>query len=249
MTLHRLDELGIGQIAVHHRAIHRQIGCVDLQQQTGFVDRLVFVLHLTRDRREILVLRTVKSVEHRRGYDARRRGGHEALSKLAVRDFLEARDFVLDRLHVEILQFGLTFRSVLLLADMREAPHQARHQFGKFFKLTPAPPLGDASKAAHALRNIGLEADALLFSVITDVDTGCELLLHHMANGLVHFGGHFLYVECFACLLADQQIRQFFVARQAADVGGENAIPAENHENLRRWVVVAALVPAIRGFL
>src|SRR5215475_9390982 len=133
--------------------------------------------------------------------------------------------------NVEIFQFGLTFRSVLLLADMGEAPHQARDQFRKFLELAPAPALRNASEAAHALRNVSLKADALLLSVIADVDACRELLLHHMANGLIHFRVHFLCVECFTGLLADQQIRELFVARQAADVSGENAVAAEDHEN------------------
>jgi len=89
---------------------------------------------------------------------------------------------------------------------MRETPHQARHQFGKFLKLASAPALRNAAETAHPLRNVSLEADALLLAVVADVNSGGELLLHHMANGLVHFQGHFLGIEGFAGLLADQQI-------------------------------------------
>ena len=113
---------------------------------------------------------------------------------------------------------------------MREAPLELLDQVGKFLEFAPAPPLRYAAETAHALRHVSLEADTLLLAVIADVDAGGSLLLHHMAHRLVHFGGHFGGVEFFARLLAYQQIGQFLVARQAADVGGQNAVPAEDHE-------------------
>ena len=124
---------------------------------------------------------------------------------------------------------ALALRRVLLLADMREAPLELLDQFGKFLEFAPAPPLRHAGKTAHALRHVSLETDPLLLAVIADVDAGRGLLLDHMAHRLVHFGGHFLGVEFFARLLAHQQVGQLLVARQAADMGGQNAVPAEDH--------------------
>ena len=47
------------QIAIHHGAVHREVGRVDLQDQPGLVDRLVFLAHLARDGVEIGVVRVV----------------------------------------------------------------------------------------------------------------------------------------------------------------------------------------------
>ena len=46
--LHRFNEAGVIEVAVHHDAIHGEIGGVDLQQEARFVNRLAFVLHLAR---------------------------------------------------------------------------------------------------------------------------------------------------------------------------------------------------------
>ena len=102
----------------------------------------------------------------------------------------------------------------------------ARHQLGKFLEFAPAPALRHAAKAAHALRHVGLEADALLLAVIADVDAGGRLLVDHVAHRLVHFGGHFGGIEFLARFLAHQQVGKLLVARQAADMGGQNAVPA-----------------------
>ena len=112
---------------------------------------------------------------------------------------------------------------------MREAPHQARHQFGEFLEFAPAPALRHAAEACHALRHIGLEADALLLAVIADIDAGRGLLFHHVAHRFVHFGGHFGGIEFFARFLAQQEVGQFLVARQAADMGSQNTVAAEQH--------------------
>ena len=106
------------------------------------------------------------------------------------------------------------------------------HQLGEFLEFAAAPALRHAAEAGHALRHIGLEADALLLAVIADVDAGRDLLVDHMAYRLVHLGGHLLGVECLAGFLAHQQVGQLLVARQAADMGGQNAVPAEDHERV-----------------
>ena len=149
--------------------------------------------------------------------------------RLLGRDRLEARDLAFDRLDVEVFQLGLALRRVLLLADMREAPHQARHQLGKFLELAPAPALRHAAEAGHALRHVGLEADALLLAVVADVDAGVRLLLHHVAHGAVHLVGELGRVHGLARFALDQQVGQLLVARQAADMGGQNAVPAQDH--------------------
>jgi hypothetical protein len=57
-----------------------------------------------------------------------------------------------------------------------------------------------------------------------------------VAHRTVHLRSHFLRIELFAGFLAHQQIGQLLVARQAADMGGQNAVPAEDHA---RWLLLA----------
>ena len=64
MQLAGLDEIGLGEVAIHHGAVHREVGGVDLQDQAGFRDRPVFLAHLARDGIEIGLLRIVIGIEH-----------------------------------------------------------------------------------------------------------------------------------------------------------------------------------------
>ena len=68
-----------------------------------------------------------------------------------------------------------------------------------------------------------------LLAVVADVDAGVHLLLHDMAHRLVHLGCQHLRVVGLAFLLRHQQVGQLLVARQAADMGGEDAVAAEDH--------------------
>ncbi len=136
------------------------------------------------------------------------------LGELAFGNRLEARDLAVDRLHIEIFKVALAFRRVLLLADMGKAPCQVRHQFGKFLEFLAAAALRHAAETGHALRHISLEADALLFAVIADIDAGRDLLIDDMVHRFVHFRRHFIGVEFFAGFLAHQQIGKLLIARQ-----------------------------------
>ncbi len=50
--LDRLGEFAVRLVAIEHGAVHGEIGRIDLQDQSGLVDRLVFLLHLARDHLE-----------------------------------------------------------------------------------------------------------------------------------------------------------------------------------------------------
>ena len=129
-----------------------------------------------------------------------------------------------DRAEVRSARFVVPPAYVLLLADGGKAPHQQCDQFGKLLEFLAAPALRHAGKAGHALRHIGLETDALLFAVVADVDAGGLLMVHDIADRAVHLGVEFLVVVGRAGLLPDQQVGQLFIARQAANVGGQNAV-------------------------
>ena len=129
-----------------------------------------------------------------------------------------------------IFDVGLRFgRALLALGRIREAPHQVGEQLGELLELAAAAALRYAGEAGHALRHVGLEADPALLAVVADVDAGVHLRLDDMADRLVHLVGQHLGVDGFALLLRHQQVGQLFVARQAADMGGEDAVAAEDH--------------------
>ncbi len=206
LQLAGLDEVAVGKIAMHHGAVHGEVGRVDLQHEPGTMDRLVFLLHLTREGVEIGFVRIVIRVQHGRRNDAGRSRGHEHFGECVAGDRLEARDLGLDVLGVLVVDLGLRLGSILLFAHQRKAPHQRSHQLGKLLELAAASTFRDAGKSGHALRHVRLEADALLLAVVADVDAGLLLLLDHMANRLVHLGRHFGCVKGLAGFAANQQV-------------------------------------------
>src|SRR3984885_15766160 len=72
-----LPKLGQFKIGVLDMTAHPQVGAIDLKIETCGDDRLVFRLHRRGDRREISALTRIIVVVKEKGYDARRRGGHE----------------------------------------------------------------------------------------------------------------------------------------------------------------------------
>jgi hypothetical protein len=51
-----------------------------------------------------------------------------------------------------------------------------------------------------------------------------------MVDGLVHLVSQHFRIEALAVFLRNQQVAQFFVAWQAADMGGEDTVAACNHD-------------------
>src|SRR5262249_655960 len=66
-------------------------------------------------------------------------------------------------------------------------------------------------------------------AVIADVDAGGLLLRDHAAHRLIHLRIEYGLVDRLSRLAPDQEIGQRVVARQAADMGGQDAVAAELH--------------------
>ena len=60
----------------------------------------------------------------------------------------------------------------------------------ELLELASAPALRHAAEAGHALRHVGLEADALLLSVIADIDAGSGLPVDDVADRFVQLSCH-----------------------------------------------------------
>ncbi len=84
-------------------------------------------------------------------------------------------------------------------------------------------------KAGHAAGHVGLKTDALLLAVVADIDAGLGLLGDDVAHGTVHFIGELLFAEGLFLLAVNQHFRKRFVAREAANVGGQDTVATEDH--------------------
>ena len=134
-----------------------------------------------------------------------------------------------DRRSAAIVQLALGLGSILHPAALRKTPRQHFDQLGKLLIIAATPALRLTTETGNSLRHVSLEADPLLFSIITNVDTGLRLLFNNVLHRSVHLVRESLLVDFFSLFAANQKVRQHFVTRQTSDMGHEKPIPADLH--------------------
>src|SRR5215468_11238566 len=105
-------------------------------------------------------------------------------------------------------------------------------EFGKRFCLARSGPRARARagvdlEPAEAFVHVGHETRLAIFAIIDDVDAERDLLLHDLPHGLAQPRGMFRLIQSAAVRL--HKIEEVGRPRQAADVGGEDAIGAALH--------------------
>jgi hypothetical protein len=196
------------------------------------VDGEVLGPQLARQRHQVVLVRLVVGVHHGGGDDAGRRRGGEGFDKRRPgrrNARLETGDLVLDVLGVEITHLGHRLWGVGELPSPGEAAQEHLDQLRHLLEVLADLALGFAGKTRHARRDVGLEADALLLAVVADVDPSRRLGRNRFAHGAVHLPRHRGRINRLPGLAADQQVGQHIVARQAADVGRQDAVAVVKH--------------------
>jgi hypothetical protein len=88
------------------------------------------------------------------------------------------------------------------------------------------------AEALHALGYVRLKTDARLLAVIHHVHPGSRLPFDHMPHCALALPKQFRRIHGLAGFVADQQVGQHRVTRQAADMGCENSLLAVAHRPL-----------------
>src|SRR5689334_810854 len=226
------DELGLGFVLKADGAVHRQVWGVDLEHEAGLGNGQVFVAHLASKREYIIRMARIIRIEQSARDNAGRWRGHEAISLAAPGRFRvapQARDLSVDRGRVAIAHLVDRLRRVELLAATRESFHQQLAKFGKVRDVARARPLRLAREAGHALRNIGLEADASLLAVVADVDADLVLPADHVGDAPLELRVEGTAFHCVAELGADQKLVERPAAGEAADVRDQKSLVAPSH--------------------
>src|SRR5262249_1785627 len=141
---------------------------------------------------------------------------------------------------------------ILHTAALRKTLHQDFDKLRKFLIIPAAAPLGFTGKSGHALRDIGLKANPLLFAIVNDIDARRRLFLNDMLNRSIHRLCKLFFVHSRALFALDEQIGKLIISRQAADMGDQNAFAACFHRLLdyaRTRGVYAGVSPPLRGGL
>ena len=232
MLLDQLRELGVRGVLVEQDPLHREIGRVDLQDKSRVDDPAILDLHLARDRIEIVLMRGVVRVQHRRRDDARRRRVHEELAEPGFhrrRQPLVARDLGVDRGRVAIFQLADRLRRVEHLAVVRNARHHPLRELRELDELLAEGPLRHAAETVHALRDVGLKADTRLLAVIGAVDPDLGFLREHVGDARIHELVEPGPVDRLALLLVDEHGAERLAARDAAGMRRQDAVDTMLH--------------------
>ncbi len=244
------DELLFRLVLEQKHAFHRQIRRVDLQDQSGIDHGLVFVVHLARDRVEIVLIGLVVGVEHGGGDDSRRRLGEEHLREGRFDRgglVLEAGKLGLDRFLVVIFELAHRLGAAEHLAGLGQAGLEFLGEQRQLDPLAAERPLRFAAETGHALRHVGLKTHPALLAIIGNIDAGPALLLHHMGDALLDSVLELGLVDRLAGLVGDQEIVELRAARQTAGVRDQDVVDALVHDVSSHWLLVGALSrPPIR---
>src|SRR5262245_34529767 len=232
VLLHQFVKLRVRRVLVKQDPFHREIGGVDLQDESRLDNPRILDAHLARDGIEIVLMRLVMRVQHRRRDNSRRGRIHEELGEPGFhrrRQPLVARDLRIDGGRIAILQLADRLGRVEHLAVVRDARQHPLRELRKLDELLAEPPLRYTAEAVHALRNIGLEADPRLLAVIGAVDADLGFLREHVRNARIRELIELGLVYGLALLLVDQQRPERLATRDAASVRRQDPVNTVLH--------------------
>ena len=206
------------------------MGIVDLQDEAGGDDRLVFLAQGIGEREQIFLLGAVVAVALPVRRAGRRDRRHEDLGRLGAGERrLEIGDVggelpvaaVGDRRGAD--HVPLARRRVASRRRTRETsgPRAARPRAGARNRI--------GLEAAEALVDVGHEARLAELAVVDHVDSELDLPAHDLGHGRGERGGVRPLVDRPALLPGLHRREQVGRPRQAADMGGENSLAAGFH--------------------
>ena len=215
------------------RALHREVGAVELKHEAARDDQLVLLAHLAGQRPDVALVRAVEGVEHDGGDHAGRRGRHERLREPAAP--CRRRRARTDRTRrwprpgpcspprpPPAARRRCERRP---RAGVRAAPcSRDGRPWSRDSRRLLSPP-----KPRIRLRRVGREADARLLAVVADVDAGLELLGHDVTDGDLGLARERGGVHGLAPILPHQQVAKRRWTGQATDVGGQDPLFALFH--------------------
>src|SRR5437870_883907 len=226
VRLDHLEEAVERFVLKQPRALHGEIGAVELEQEAARVNQLVFLLHLPREREHVSFVGIVVGVEQGRGDDARGGGGHEALDEFPGPGRRGPREQVAllgGLAGVDILDLRNGLRRVRDLRGRAPTRLQEGGVIGKVHQVAGQRPPTLSPEAAQAPRHVGGESHARLLTIVADIDARVQLLADDRPDGGVDLSPELGLIDRLTALLPDQQLSEPWGPRQAPDVRDENA--------------------------
>ena len=226
-----LAEFGEVEVGVLDVPAHGEVGTVDLQDEAGLGDGLVFVAHRVGDGEQIgLVVLVVLVAEEQRDH-ARRRRAHERVGAAG------GRERALERRDVVTRGRGIAHRDRRVAGGglAARAPGIAEHALGEVREIDEVlidEGVAGAAEAREPIFHIGGVARLRHFAVVDVVDAGVGLLLHHLRHRFAHARVERGAIDRHALFLGVHHADEVVRPRQAAGVGGQEALGAASHDPL-----------------
>ena len=220
-----------------------EIGRVDLQHEAGFDDGAVFDLEHVGERGDVSLLGRIMQVDDEARQNARRRRGHEHLGGLRFRRRgFEMRQIAVERGAVHVAQVADAAGKrhggeiAALAGEVRKLQHVAAdHDVAALFRRARVH-----LDAADPVADIGRVRRLAHLAVGDHVDAGRDLLRHDVVDRLDHLGLEGVRRDRLALLAAQNEVDQRLRPRQAAGMGGEDAVGRGLHGVLRPGVVAVS---------
>src|SRR5262249_4861219 len=130
---------------------------------------------------------------------------------------------------------------------MRKAHRDLLHVTWKLYLIARLRPLRFPTEPGQAARHVGLEGDPRLLAVIAYVYTGLHLSRNDVPGRALDLARKRGSIDRLTGLVPDQQVGQRLVARQAADVGRQDAIGTLEHGRNHALPEVDTSMPSSHG--
>ena len=212
---------------------HRQVGRIELEIEARIDDCLVFVRQRLGGGLEIGRVRLVIEIgEIKEHLPGRYRGDEGHLRRCPAESLFEVGDVAMHRVLVAQLD-----RSLHIGHDEMAAAFVLDEQFVDDVRKVAEigrDELRSIGEAGVALHHVVAEADLAHLAVGDDVDARLALLADHLDDGLLHPRGEFVLVDRLFVEQIPHHAGEVRRPRQAAGMGGENAVGAPLHPSLPR---------------
>ena len=207
---------------------HGEVRAIDLQQEAGVVDRLVFVGQRLAERHHIVVAGLIEGVGHEMGDDTRRGGIHEG----AGRRCLVHRSAIVGEVGFQRRRYRPARSARGRPAGPGSAAWRSRThaggvtRMGQQVRRHPAQRLRLAEAVQPVLDIVGV-GNFRHLAIADDVDAALDLFLHDFRHRFGYEAFQQGRIVGPVAVLRDEQVDQVVRPRQAADMGGQDAVGGE----------------------
>ncbi len=221
---------GVVEILEARVTAHRQVGAIQLQQQTRLHDFFVFRPHGFGHRLHVFLMRRVKLIGLEYSHGAGRHCVQEAFGDAPAlsHGIFHAGNVLthgLERLDLDFrLACGPFISRRMAFLDQLVAI------IGKIVQILRGRALRIAFESRQPVTDVSGVAYFAHLAIADDVHAGFDLMLYDIGHRAAHRGVELRRIVGLIAILREQQVHRCLRPRQTADVSGEDAVGTQLHD-------------------